>query len=229
VSRGELLGRSGILRRYRVAVEAGAGENVEEFGTAVDRTLANPASWIGSGQLRLQRVPGSAPYDFTVYLATAGTARVLCATGGVDIMVGTRPYTSCRALGRVIVNLDRWRLSVEHFVAARVPLDTYRSYVINHEVGHELGYGHESCPGKRRPAPVMTQQTLFLTGCVANAWPYLGREAIYRAARIGAARVSPHGREAVSRATMARHTIVNPRGVHRVTAPARRTRSRADR
>ena len=48
----------------------------------------------------------------------------------------------------MIINLDRWRLSVPHFVDAGVPLDAYRTYVVNHEVGHQLGHGHERCPGR---------------------------------------------------------------------------------
>ena len=170
---GPVLGQAGTVRRYRVAVEHGGGEDVAEFGAAVDRTLGEPGSWIGSGRLRLQRVSGPGGYDFTVYLATRETARRMCAEGGVDIRIGGRPYTSCRAPGKVIINLDRWRGSVDHFVAGGVPLDTYRTYVINHEVGHELGHQHERCPGRGRPAPVMMQQTLFLNGCVANPWPYL--------------------------------------------------------
>ncbi|QLD28864.1 DUF3152 domain-containing protein [Micromonospora carbonacea subsp. aurantiaca] len=169
---GAVLGAAGALRRYRVAVEREAGEDAGDFGTAVQEALAGPGSWVDSGRLRLQRVPGTARHDFTVYLATAGTAARMCAAGGVDIRVGGRPYTSCRAPGKVIINLDRWRLSVPHFVAAGVPLAVYRTYVVNHEVGHQLGHGHERCPKPGRPAPVMMQQTLFLKGCVANPWPY---------------------------------------------------------
>lgn len=170
---GPVLGRAGELRRYRVAVESGSNEDAAEFALAVQTALAGPGSWVDSGRLRLQQVPGDAPRDFTVYLATARTAGRMCADGGVDIRVGGRPYTSCRAPGQVIINLDRWRLSVPHFVSAGVPLAVYRTYVVNHEVGHQLGHRHERCPRAGRPAPVMMQQTLFLNGCRVNQWPYL--------------------------------------------------------
>lgn len=169
---GEVLGRAGTLRRYRVAVEREAGEDPATFAAMVDRVLGDPRSWPASGRLRLQRVPRTAAHDFTIHLATPETAARMCAAAGVDIRVDGQPYTSCRTTGRVIINLERWRHSVPHIVEAQVPLETYRTYVINHEVGHELGYGHERCPGPRRPAPVMMQQTLFLNGCQVNPWPY---------------------------------------------------------
>ncbi|KWV30037.1 DUF3152 domain-containing protein [Micromonospora rifamycinica] len=170
---GVTLGRSGGVQRYRVAVENGSGEDVRDFSDQVQAALAGPGSWVDGGGLRLRRVPGNAPYDFTVQLVTRNTAARLCRAGGVDIRVGGVPYTSCRAPGKVIVNLDRWRLSVAHFVRAGVPLERYRTYVVNHEVGHQLGHRHEDCPGPGRPAPVMQQQSLFLGGCTANPWPYL--------------------------------------------------------
>jgi hypothetical protein len=180
-SRGPVLGTTGTLRRFHVGVEKGivtssaevGGEDPAAFASTVDASLGDRRSWTASGRLRLQRVPPGERSDFTIYLATPETARRMCAQGSVDIVVKGEPYTSCRAPGKVILNLARWRLSVPDYVAARVPLEIYRQYLINHEVGHELGHGHELCPGKGRPAPVMQQQTLGLTGCVANAWPYL--------------------------------------------------------
>ncbi|MEV4810579.1 DUF3152 domain-containing protein [Micromonospora avicenniae] len=169
---GPILGEGGRVQRYRVAVESGSGEDSGEFARAVQVALTGPGSWVDSGRLRLRQVAGKADADFTVYLATARTAARMCAQGGVDIRIGGRPYTSCRASGKVVINLDRWRLSVPHFVAAKVPLSIYRLYVINHEVGHQLGNRHERCPGKGRAAPVMMQQTLALKGCLANPWPY---------------------------------------------------------
>jgi hypothetical protein len=172
-SRGAVLGTAGVVRRFRVGIETGVDQDLAAFAALVDQTLGDPRGWTAGRQVRLQRVSPAEKSDFTIYLATPQTARKMCAQGKVDILEKGQPYTSCRAPGRVILNLARWRQSVPDYVAAQVPLDAYRQYMINHEVGHELGHGHELCPGKGRPAPVMQQQTLGLYGCVANAWPYL--------------------------------------------------------
>ncbi|MBU2668578.1 DUF3152 domain-containing protein [Actinoplanes bogorensis] len=170
-TRSPVFGRKGELRRFRVAVEKGSNEDATDFATQVADTLGDPRSWIGGGQVRLQMVSGSDPADFTVYLATRDTAGQMCLRGGTNIRIGGRPYTSCRTTGKAIINLDRWRRSATPFVSARVSLHTYRQYVINHEVGHELGHHHEGCPKAGGPAPVMVQQTLTLRGCKAYAWP----------------------------------------------------------
>jgi hypothetical protein len=164
---GPVLGRAGPIHRFRVAVETPSPANAgAEFAHEVDRTLGDGRSWIASGTFRLQRVPGSASAEFTVYLASPKTSERMCAAGGLE----TGGYTSCRLPRKVIINDARWDGAVRDY---RAPVSTYRRYAINHEVGHQLGHGHEACPGKGRPAPVMMQQTLGLKGCVANAWPYL--------------------------------------------------------
>ncbi|MCA2213046.1 DUF3152 domain-containing protein [Jidongwangia harbinensis] len=172
--RGKVLGTKGPVRRFRVAVEHGSGEPVAAFAAEVEATLGDKRSWTGGGRLRLQRVAGRDEHDFTVYLATRDTAATMCERGGVNIRIGGRPYTSCRTTGRAILNLDRWRSSAPTFTRAKVPLRTYRQYVINHEVGHELGKHHQGCPQRGGPAPVMVQQTLTLRGCTPNAWPRRG-------------------------------------------------------
>lgn len=172
-ARGPVYGSKGQLRRFRVAVEKGSNEDAADFAEQVATILGDPRSWTGGGQLRLQMVRGSDPADFTVFLATRDTAGQMCLRGGTNIRVGGRPYTSCRAIGKAIINLDRWRLSAPPYASAKVPLFTYRQYVINHEVGHELGHHHQGCPKAGGPAPVMVQQTLTLRGCRAYAWPRL--------------------------------------------------------
>jgi hypothetical protein len=161
---GRVLGRSGTLRRYRVGVEQGLGRG-GAFADEIERALGNPRSWIAGRRFRLQRVPASAASEFTIYLASAKSSGRMCAAGGLS----TGGYTSCRLPGRVIINLDRWQKAVPGYGAS---LAAYRAYAINHEVGHQFGYGHEKCPGKGRPAPVMQQQTYGLRGCIANSWPY---------------------------------------------------------
>lgn len=163
---GPTLGTAGVLRRFRIAVEAGIGQDPATFATAVDAILGHAGSWTASRRLRLQRVPRSAGAEFTIYLATPGTSERMCATGGLR----TEKYTSCRLPGQVIVNVARWLGAVPDYGA---PLRVYQAYAVNHEVGHQLGHGHESCPAAGSPAPVMQQQTYGLRGCAANAWPYL--------------------------------------------------------
>jgi hypothetical protein len=164
---GPVLGSSGTVRRFRVAVERqleGIGPRI--FADEVDRILGDSRSWIAGGQFRLRRVPAAGAAEFTIYLASAGTSERMCAGGGLR----TAGFTSCRLPGRVIINSERWENAVPGYGA---PLAVYRAYAINHEVGHQLGHGHEACAGKGEPAPVMMQQTYGLRGCVANAWPYL--------------------------------------------------------
>ncbi|MFI5839785.1 DUF3152 domain-containing protein [Catenuloplanes sp. NPDC051500] len=163
---GPILGRAGSLRRFQVGSEAGAGVSADAFATEVDRILGDQRSWIASGQLRLQRVPRGQAAEFTIYLATPKTSERMCAEGGL----ATSGYTSCRLVGKVIINVARWQSAIPDYGA---PLSAYRAYAINHEVGHQLGHGHEACPGAGSPAPVMQQQTYGLRGCLANAWPYL--------------------------------------------------------
>lgn len=165
-----VFGAAGQLRRYHVAIETGTPVPVDDFAALVDETLSDPRSWIAGNNVRLQRVPGNVDANFSVVLVTPGTARKLCGAVGLDIFWHGEPYTSCQAGQRAVINISRYLKSVPDYGA---PLHDYQQYAVNHEVGHVLGHGHELCPGKGMPAPVMQQQTFSLQGCVANSWPYL--------------------------------------------------------
>lgn len=156
---------SGTLQTYAVQVETGTGQGVPGFAAAVDVTLANSASWTGQGRWSLQRVAIDEA-DFVIRLATPATVDKVCATVGLD----TRGYVSCRAGNFVMINLDRWLTAIPDYQGN---IALYRQYVINHEVGHRLGYNHQACPGPGRLAPVMQQQTFGLDGCRANGSPYV--------------------------------------------------------
>ncbi|NES14782.1 DUF3152 domain-containing protein [Micromonospora sp. PPF5-17] len=158
---GAVAGRGGRLLRYRVAVEQGIGNvDVERFAREVAVILADPRGWTGGGEWRLQRVGRDDRADFSVLLTTPVTRGRLCADPADH-------YTSCRNGDQVVINVARWVHGVPHFP----DLADYRRYLLNHEVGHRLGRGHELCPRAGGPAPVMLQQTLNLHGCTPNAWP----------------------------------------------------------
>ena len=150
--------------------EYAAGRPHDRVAAEVDRVLADPRSWIRGEQVRFERVGPEDGAAFTIYLATPVTSERMCREDWLE----TEQFTNCRlGSGKVIINLARWLTAVPDYGA---PIDVYRAYAINHEVGHQLGNGHEVCPGPGQPAPVMQQQTYGLQGCVANGWPYLEGE-----------------------------------------------------
>lgn len=168
---GPVLGSTGTLRRFRVALESNLTMiDVDDLAARIDATLGDQHSWIGGGKVRFQRVAPGSPYQFTIYLVTSSTTDAMCTSGGIATTGG---YTSCRYSGHVVLNLDRWVNSVPEYTKAKVAIEVYRTYMVNHEVGHELDYDHQLCPGRGKPAPVMQQQTLGLHGCTPNPWPYL--------------------------------------------------------
>ena len=158
---------TGPLKRFIVEVEDGTGIDGPGFAAAVERTLGDPRSWGNGGRMSFQRVgardAAAGRFDFKVTLVSPGRMETYCPG------VGTGGYTSCRYGDRAVINLARWATAVPDY---RGDITTYRLYVINHEVGHVLGHGHEQCPGAGQVAPVMQQQTLGLQGCVKNAWPF---------------------------------------------------------
>lgn len=175
-----VIGTAGELRRYCVRVEKEITEvKPEDFAGDVDRILNNPRSWIASGQWRFQRVPRCADAFFRIHLATPDTVDAMCGSAGLN----TAGEVSCDYRNNVVINLRRWMLGVPHFNG---DLHGYRHMVLNHEVGHDLGMGHEFCSGPGRLAPVMQQQTYGLQGCRANPFPYpYGLDGLWRQWRQG--------------------------------------------
>ncbi|MET8488673.1 DUF3152 domain-containing protein [Streptomyces tendae] len=161
---GDLVGGSGRTLTYVVQVEDGIGIPAQDVAAEVERVLADERGWTADGKVGFRRVSGGAS-DFRVRLATAGTVDDICGQYGLD----TGGEVNCNVGQDVMVNLKRWLLATQYYAD---DVTSYRALIINHEVGHFLGHGHEGCPGAGRPAPVMMQQIKGLHGCRTNVWPY---------------------------------------------------------
>ncbi|MBO0677624.1 DUF3152 domain-containing protein [Mycolicibacterium sp. S2-37] len=174
---------------YTVEVEDGLDTTGfggdEGFARMVTETLANPKSWTHNPQFAFVRVDSGDP-DFRVSLTSPITIREGC---GYDIPLEASCYNPAY-LGdqsRVFINEARW---VRGAVPFQGDVGSYRQYVINHEVGHAIGYQrHEQCPENGALAPIMMQQTFSTSNddaarfdpetvkadglsCRFNPWPY---------------------------------------------------------
>lgn len=156
---------------YRVDVEQGLGLDGELFAEAVQKTLNDDRSWAHDGARTFERVSSGKP-DFVITLASPGTTATWCAKSNLDT---TEDNVSCdsAATERVMINAYRWAQGSKTYGDK---IHAYRQMLINHEVGHRLGYGHVTCDKNGELAPVMQQQTKFLDHdgihCLPNPWPY---------------------------------------------------------
>ncbi|MEV6110751.1 DUF3152 domain-containing protein [Streptomyces sp. NPDC051940] len=162
----------GRVVKYRVDVERGLPLDGELFAEAVHKTLNDRRSWGGTGERTFQRVGAGEDAAFVITLASPGTTNKWCAKVGLNTAV---QKVSCDAHStpRVMINAYRWARGAETFGDHML---AYRQMVINHEVGHRLGWGHVGCDKDGGLAPVMMQQTKFLSTdgrtCRPNPWPY---------------------------------------------------------
>ncbi|MFD8737180.1 DUF3152 domain-containing protein [Streptomyces sp. NPDC059618] len=158
---------------YRVDIEQGLGLDGALFADAVQKTLNDSRSWAHDGARTFERVDSGKP-DFVITLASPGTTAEWCAKSGLDT---TEDNVSCDSASteRVMINAYRWAQGSKTYGFGD-KIHAYRQMLINHEVGHRLGYGHVSCQKDGDLAPVMQQQTKFLDHdgihCLPNSWPY---------------------------------------------------------
>lgn len=146
--------------RVRVETEGGLPIDAGRFADFALEVLNDPRGWGGRGYT-FERTDGP-DAAFELILASPSTSEQMCEP------LGTFGTMSCRTGSRVILTWYRWVVGIPEYGTA---LTDYRRYVVNHEVGHFLGFDHVFCPGPGLPAPLMMQQTKGLDGCLPNPWP----------------------------------------------------------
>lgn len=148
-----------------VRTEDGIPVDLVAFADQVMQILNDPRGWGPVDGVSFARTDVDAEADVVLTLASPATTDELCGE------LPTNGYTSCGRGRPVNINGDRWVEGAAAFMAAGGTIDEYRTYVINHEIGHSLSHPHERCPAPGAPAPVMLQQTLTVGSCVPNGWP----------------------------------------------------------
>ncbi|MFT3876162.1 MAG: DUF3152 domain-containing protein [Propioniciclava sp.] len=149
--------------RYQVKVEDSTGLDADAVAREVQATFDDPRGWAGYGKRTFELVTDPEQAGLVIFVASPPTTNELCKPAKVE------SKWNCRVGRTVALNSDRW----QYMTPTYDDLGAYRSYLVNHEVGHFLGLGHSTCPREGAPAPVMMQQSIKLGGCTPNAWPKL--------------------------------------------------------
>jgi hypothetical protein len=172
---------------YTVEVENGIDTTAFGGDTAVasvvEHTLAAAQGWTHDGQFAFQRIDTGTP---TLHISLTSTTTVRPDTEcGYQVPLETSCYNA--TTHRVILNAARW---VRGALPYQGDVGSYRPYMINHEVGHALGFDHQPCPANGALAPVLMQQTFGTANdqvahldpegvvpangltCRPNPWPY---------------------------------------------------------
>ncbi|GAA2183432.1 hypothetical protein GCM10009785_26960 [Brooklawnia cerclae] len=157
------------VRTYVVRVESSVPLDPDAVATQVQSILDDPRGWSSGERVAFSLVPGGSPADLVITIGSPPTVDQACG----DLNAGG--LWSCRVGNGVNLNSDRWFYATPTWSSESV--DDYHVYLVNHEVGHYIGFGHVGCPAAGGLSPVMQQQSIDLGGCLPNGWPDVTGEA----------------------------------------------------
>lgn len=150
----------GRVHTYTVEVEQGTDVAPGVFAEEVDGIIGDVRGWTVQRR-SFQRLPEQG--SITISLAATATADRLCADPAAD-----GPST-CFVEARLVIGVADWEQAPAEWPDSQ---GDYRTFLVNHGLGHALAAPDAGCPGEGATAPVMVRQPAALEGCVANPWPF---------------------------------------------------------
>ena len=146
---------------YGIRIEPSLGLDPLCINNLLFLILNNDLGWTNVAEKSFQ-LTSAEESDYVYIFASPNKTDELCAP------IETNSIYSCRNENNIVLNFFRWQ---EGAVDFKNDMETYRIYLINHETGHILGWGHVGCPKEGAVAPVMMQQSKGTDGCIPYGWP----------------------------------------------------------
>ena len=157
----EIQVRDENLINFALKIEPSIPIGPDCMGKLITSILNDPRGWNNITEKEFLLV-SEEDADFTFIFSSPDKTDELCAP------LETNGIYSCRNEEEIIINYFRWENGAIDFGN---DMKTYRLYLINHETGHILGWGHTGCPKDGALAPVMMQQSKTTDGCTPYGWP----------------------------------------------------------
>jgi hypothetical protein len=121
---------------------------------AASQALRSSGAWAIGGRLRFTGAQS----------ACAFTLRMVPESQMVSLNPECTHHTTCLDGARLLISHEAWEAPPAGWSGGPA---AYRAELINHEVGHWLGFDHASCTQKSA-APILAAPTLTLSGCSPN-------------------------------------------------------------
>lgn len=193
---------AGPTRWVRIEIEDTVPVGPEAFGTYVMSVLNNELGWGANGRMTFGKTTGTA--DIRLLIATPATSAAICSdphaaatllvvepeggaaaklsagvgatptpsSSGPEPSPSSSPVLACASQGMLVINAYEWAAGLEGFGDDRAAA---RQYLINHPLGHILGYEDAQCQAETATtgelADVMVNHEQDVSPCAPNAWP----------------------------------------------------------
>jgi hypothetical protein len=156
-------------RQFSVHITTDSSSRQSEamFRALVTALLQHPLGWANQGYT-FNIVPSAAAATHPLITITLTPQHVL---DRKFPEFATERLSLCNMATREIyLNEQRW-MGVYDDNKSNLSLPAYRAYMVQHEVGHALGFGHTKCKQGGAKCPIMVQQTKGTGGCAPYPFP----------------------------------------------------------